>query len=317
MLEIVFTDSACGSLRLAQSFGKGEYHGGCIGVIVTHSDGSEPTQEEIDEATREAEAQQRKAWEQAVPMGGQAGDVFGFSLGLSFGDIRDPSHPENRIEAFKTLFSFWDQEIEADMRGLLTQIPADLEQIRRRIGEGEAARIWYSDIPDELCGFYWLMDQLRALPEGHGTVYRLKQPELEENSDSIRRFNGWGEVEPGDFHKYTRLAVPVSDHMRRYYGNIWRELQQENAQIRACINGKLRSAPEDLYDRYILQEIDTQPEEFSEARVIGNVLGKYQPGISDGYIHFRIDKMVQEGKLIAVTAPEEGCPGYWRTLRKG
>lgn len=316
MIEIVFTDSACGSLKLAQTFGKGEFHGGCIGVFVSHGDGSEPTQEEIDEATREAEEQQRQAWEQAVPMGGHACDVFGFSLGLSFGDIRDPLCSDDRMEAFKTLFSIWDPDLESEMRGQITQISADLETVRLRIAEGEDVRIWYSNIPDELCGFYWMMDELRCLPEGHGIIYAVKQPKYGESDSQIRAFNGWGGIEPGEFHKYTSLAVPVSDHMRRHYGNAWRDLRQENTRIRACINGQLCSAPENLYDLYIQKEIDAQPEEFRESTVVGNVLGKYHPGISDGYIHYRIDKQVRSGKLIAVTVPKEGSPGYWRILKK-
>lgn len=316
MIEIVFTDSACGSLKQAQNFGKGEYHAGCIGVFVSHDDGTEATQAEIDEALREAEARQRSAWEKAVPLGGQPGDVFGLSLGLSFGDIRDPLSVDARLEAFQTLFSFWDPEIEADMRDLIRQTAEDLAQIRRRIAAGEDARIWYSDVPDELCGFYWLMDRLRDLPDGHGTLYAVKQPQFWESGDEIRSFSGWGCIELGEFYRYTGLAAPVSDQMRRHYANIWREIQEENSLIRAEINGRLRSAPEDLYDRYIQQEIDAQPEEFREAMVIGNVLGKYLPGISDGYLHYRIETMVQAGKLIAMTTPEKGSPGYWRTLKK-
>ena len=48
MLEIVFSESACGALKLAQRYGAGEYHGGAIGVIARNEDGSEPSREELD-----------------------------------------------------------------------------------------------------------------------------------------------------------------------------------------------------------------------------------------------------------------------------
>lgn len=316
MLEIVFTDSACGALKMAQSFGKGEYHGGCIGVYISHGDGSEPTQQEIDQEVHKAEAEERRKWEHAVPLGGRACDVFGFSLGLSFGSIRDPLCAEDRLESHKVLFSFWNDALEQEMNQEITGLAAALEEVRNRVANGEAVRIWYSDIPDELCGFYWLMDQLRSLPDGHGTIYALKQPAFLESENEIRCFRGWGEIEPGEFYKFTDLAVPVSDFMCRYYSNMWRQLQEENTRIRACVNGNLVSAPDDLYDFYIQKEIDAQPDEFREAIVVGNVLGKYNPGISDGYIHYRIAKMVDAGKLIAVTAPKKDDPGYWRTLKK-
>ena len=55
MLEIVFSESACGALKLAQRYGEGRYRGGAIGVIARNEDGSEPSQEELDKLRREAE----------------------------------------------------------------------------------------------------------------------------------------------------------------------------------------------------------------------------------------------------------------------
>lgn len=316
MIEITFTESAGGGLKMAQSFGKGKYRKGCVGVILHHEDGSEPTPEEIEAAQREAELHHQQEWEQAIPLGGKAGDVYCFSQGLALGDIRDPLCIPDRLSALKVLFSFWNEQIEQDMRKQLEKISPQLDEIRSRISKGEDARIWYSNIPDELCGFYWLMDELRSLPEGHGTIYGLKQPQFEEKANSVVSYKGWGEVEPGHFGAFVHLAVPVSDQMRRVYGNMWKELQRENTLLRACIDGRLRSAPENLYDHYIRMELENEPEEFKEARLVGNVLGKYELAVGDGYIHYRIEKLVEAGELIPVTKAKDGEPGYWRTLRK-
>lgn len=94
MLEVVFDCSAEGSLKVAQSYGKGSYHPGCISVIV-HADGRQATQEELDASIREAEEKERIAWESAVPMGGNTSDVFCFPLGLSVGDISNVKAPES------------------------------------------------------------------------------------------------------------------------------------------------------------------------------------------------------------------------------
>lgn len=42
MIEVVFSDSACGSLKIAQSCGKGPCPNGVVGVIISHPDGSRP-----------------------------------------------------------------------------------------------------------------------------------------------------------------------------------------------------------------------------------------------------------------------------------
>ena len=63
----------------------------------------------------------------------------------------------------------------------------------------------------------------------------------------------------------------------------------------------MQSVSEDIYDSFILREIAEQPEQFKMAIVIGNVLGKYQLGISDVWISNRIDKMLEDAARAANT----------------
>ena len=48
MIEIDFSESAGGSLKVAQHFGEGKYRGVST-VILGHSDGREATQEELEQ----------------------------------------------------------------------------------------------------------------------------------------------------------------------------------------------------------------------------------------------------------------------------
>lgn len=54
MIEIVFNESAAGSLKIAQSYGKGKYRGGATSVFIIKKDGSEPTEEEKEAPAGEA-----------------------------------------------------------------------------------------------------------------------------------------------------------------------------------------------------------------------------------------------------------------------
>ena len=47
------------------------------------------------------------------------------------------------------------------------------------------------------------------------------------------------------------------------------------------------SVPETFYDGLIEKEIAAQGAAIDEAAVIGNVLGKYRPGVGDGYLALR------------------------------
>ena len=62
--------------------------------------------------------------------------------------------------------------------------------------------------------------------------------------------------------------------------------------------------------------IAEQPEQFKMAIVIGNVLGKYQLGISDVWISNRIDKMLEDGVLEIIQDAPKGETNYRRILRK-
>ena len=66
------------------------------------------------------------------------------------------------------------------------------------------------------------------------------------------------------------------------------------------------------YDSFILREIAEQPEQFKMAIVIGNVLGKYQLGISDVWISNRIDKMLEDGVLEIIQDAPKGETNYRR-----
>ena len=57
MVEIVFSESACGSLKIAQTYGRGKYRGSAISVFIRHENGSVPSSNEMKEAPLQAEVQ--------------------------------------------------------------------------------------------------------------------------------------------------------------------------------------------------------------------------------------------------------------------
>lgn len=62
MIEVVFSDSACGSLKVAQHYSEGEYQSG-ISVFFGYVDGRQPTEKEIEDARQQAEKEERLAWD--------------------------------------------------------------------------------------------------------------------------------------------------------------------------------------------------------------------------------------------------------------
>ncbi len=284
MMEIVFGESACGGIRIAQGYGKGKYVGGATSVIVRHDDGTPATDAEIAEAKRRHEERERCEWESAVPLGTERGDVFGFDMALSMGDIRNVDAP-------------------------------GLDDVIKRYEAGEAVRVWTSDQPDERCGTVWFLAQLRRAKSG-GEVYVVELPKIVCDGNTAREYMSWGEVEPGMFGRFALGQVKAERGMLAACAMQWAQLCEENAPLRAVVNGRVQSVPEDFYDAFIRREIAGQPDEFHMARAVGGVIGKYRLGIGDVWIAKRIEKMIDGGELEVVSSDKDDDVGYRKVLRK-
>ena len=167
-----------------------------------------------------------------------------------------------------------------------------------------------------LVDMYWLMKQLQPL-NCQTTIYLVKLPTWEYGKENTMTSKiAWGEVSPGEWGNYITLQEKANPVFLSACAMKWNQLQNENAPLRAMLNGKLQSVSEDIYDSFILREIAEQPEQFKMAIVIGNVLGKYQLGISDVWISNRIDKMLEDGVLEIIQDAPKGETNYRRILRK-
>lgn len=282
MIEVVFSESAAGSLKMAQSYGKGEFKAPAIAIMVRQSDGRKATKAEIEALKCKEEERAHLDWENAVPMGGNSSDIFSFSLAHSVGDITGNGICENRLAALNYLFGNYPQcEGASAAKEIFDRAVVHLKILQKRLSAGEAVRLWYSEQPDEMCGLYWFMSQA-AQWNTPAKLYVVKLPDWEAHGHVIITHTGWGEVTPGEWHKYVNLQKEVSAQFVSAAASRWKELQRDNSPLRAVINGELQSVPEDFYDCFINRELATQDNQFHEARLIGNILGNYQLGISDG-----------------------------------
>lgn len=305
MTEILFTESAAGSMQVAKS--TKNTVSSSTAVIFMSDNGRELTPEKIAEAEAQVERERRKRAENAVPMEGSPRDVAWFPLNLSIGDISDP-FSDVRAVFLQALLPCTDPSIADVGKTMLSSARRSLEKVLNTDGP---IRIWTSQNPDELCGFCHI---LTLLPP-NADIRVIKLPEYEVSGNTVTTHNSWGEVLPEQFGAYLALEKPLTDIERRHYTALWRELQRENGPLRAVVNGRLTTVGEDFYDHFILRELRKQPEQFHEARLIGEILGRHQLGISDSLVALRIEHFISRGILTPTTEPEDGVL-YRRWLRK-
>lgn len=194
MIEIVFGESAYGTLKCAQAYGKGPYRGGAMGVLLHKTDGGQPTQAEIEAARRQAEEEARRAWENAEPLGGRACDVFCVDLNLSEGDISGDVFGTARMEhMLQKLEQLGDVHAAEVLPERMKRAQAALDAARTALASGGEIRVWYSEHnPDEVCGFCCLMARLRDVASG--SIRAVCLPKQVEEAGRIIWYSGWGEV---------------------------------------------------------------------------------------------------------------------------
>lgn len=294
MLELCFSQSARGGLRCAQHCGGGGRK--VFGVIVGRDDGRPATRKEIRQAQKQAQRKREALDREAIPLGGNPSDVLALSLGLDMGDIREPLG-EARRELLRRWYDGNDEAANQDWQETLES--ADR---LRACGPGDTIRIWADRTPHSACG---LLHAASLLKDTKAAVHVVFLPLWRETGDgkTLVSYLGWGEVEPELFGHFLSREEPLPPLILRAMASRWRELQQENASLRAVVNGQVRSVREDFYDEMIRRHI---PEGQTKiANIIGDVLGREKPGIGDVWLAERIRWMLSAGELRMVREDPE------------
>ena len=244
-------------------------------------------------------------------------DVYCFALSWDMGDITEDGVGQKRLDVLNVLYSVYDDDTQKGAKIQFDTAKENFAEVMQRIECGEDVRIWYSDNPAERCGLLWFMAELRNINDKINKVFTVKLPKytFNEQTNTITELHSWSEVEPTQWHKYLKFA---QEKTKEYWGYAqqWWNLKLENSDLRAVLNGKVRSVSEDVYDKYIWNEIDLADDEFIQAAVIGNVLGKYHLGISDAFVALRMEKIIEGEILQVVPKTSRGPAMYHRKLRK-
>ena len=293
MLEVVFNDSSKGAMKVAKNYNKENMLSGAMGYI-----GKKPSKKELE-----------KQFE-GKAIGGNSKDVVCIGFNLDIGDIASGIDSEERKNEFIRVFgpeNFGDNEIER----FFNSQREDFKKLLITAKNGEPIRVWKSNTPFSACAFAFLCDALRNI---ECKISMIPLPEYWEISDNtIQSCTDWAELLPGQFYRFLPLEREMTNIEKRLQSSLWNDLKAENAPLRALVNGKLISVPEDFYDHIIIKNIPDR--EFVMAQLIGTILGKYQLGVGDGWYALRIKMMIADNQL-EIVADKDASHPYGKILRK-
>lgn len=293
MKEIVFSDSAKGSMKVAQRWDADRM----LKDGPTAFFGKRPSEEQL-----------RRLWE-GEPLGGNAQDVLGLSFYLDVGDVSGDVTGSRRAEEIRKLWGEWMPESEFCQ--YIESIAKDLDTAKQAAKNGEKIRLWTSDAPASACGLRHLLWEIRGCD---CPVSIVELPKYWENGDvTVTQFMDWSEVQPGQFARFLPQERLLGESERRVLAGEWGAAKQENAPLRALVNGRLLGVAEDFYDHLLYRCMPDEP--FRMARLIGETLGRYNVGVSDGWYCLRLRAMIDRGEL-KVVDPGDGEHPYCMTLCK-
>lgn len=233
------------------------------------------------------------------PAGGIEGtpeEVICLGFLLDIGGIRENVDSAYRKTLIHDLYTqeAWGKnpEVDAEFWNLADVYVRELQRLKNYLEEGETIRIWYSDAPYSVCGFYHVCS---ILSEANNQIRVVKLPEHIVRGSEIISYQHWGEVAAEEFAGFLRYERELSREEVRMYRTLWMELQEDNMPLRAVINGKVMGVGEEFYDFLIWKELSPKP--IKEARLIGNILGKYPISIGDWWYAKRIQQCIEQGNI--------------------
>lgn len=243
---------------------------------------------------------------------GTAAEVVCLNFMMDIGEIAEPVDSLYRRNLIYSMYAQdqWAQneETKRELEDACDHYVEELQRLKQFLVDGESVRIWHSDAPYSRCGFYSLCQLL----EGYGNeVSAVKLPEYVVRNKTIISYNSWNEVSAEEFAGFLPCEKPLSKEEIRMFAMLWGGLVEENSSLRAVINGKVLSVPEDFYDFLIWRWLGDVPT--TEGRVIGNILGHTQLGVGDWWYARRIEYHIGQGEIEVV---EDSENKYARMIRR-
>ena len=315
MIEVTFSESAVCSLKMAQHYGEGKGPGGDVGVAFL---GGTPEPAEVERIRQEAIEAERRRWQNAVPLGGDPGDVLGLLGPWDYGPVAEaPDGAEYRRAIERLLAGVWpDKQPDGRIARRCEQTRANIERLRQAALAGRPLRIWVGKSANDAAGLRWLMAQLvQAGAHSEVSVVPLP-PYLTGPHGQVRHCRDGGDIEPGDWGRYQSRARVLPPDYQRALADEWKTLAKENAPLRVCINGQLVSAGEDFYDPFLHRTLIRMPASFRGGELISRLLDEYPCLIGDAFLWQRIREMIRSGELEMLGSAPADTPAYACLLRK-
>ena len=170
--------------------------------------------------------------------------------------------------------------------------------------ENEQAWIWMGQNQHDVCGYYWLISQLKSYQGRIVILYLNNLPFINEKGQ-IFYPTTIHQILPKEFLKAKKLNRKVTLSEFEVDPDEWTRLCNENAIVRILEGGKKIVGKEDsFYDEDILKGLSKEWQKGNKA--IGNILNKMKVKTGDVFLLWRIKELVAQDKVEMNGDPSKG-----------
>lgn len=169
----------------------------------------------------------------------------------------------------------------------------------RQLQDNEAIEVWLwmAQNQHDVCGYYWLISQLRSFQGRIQVLYLNNLPFINEKG-GIFYPTTLHEIQPKEFLKARKLARPVTLSEFEIDPDEWSKLCSENAGVRILEGGKkLLSKGYDFYDAELMKIVSNTPQKLS--KILNSYFSKARIVTGDVFLVWRIKHLIADEKIVA------------------
>jgi hypothetical protein len=224
-----------------------------------------------------------------------AGEILEIKDDYAVGPLANLNTPEGwqeRRDWWKSLLEFSPYMEQLDM----VDDKLTLHQLKQKLDEStDEVWLWMGQNQHDVCGYYWLMSQLKDYQGRIYVLYLNNLPFLNEKG-SLYYPTAIHEILPKEILKAKKLARPITLSEFEVDPDEWKKLASENAMVRILEGGKkIVSKEENFFDKELSGYITGEWQKVH--KVFSTLFSKMKVRTGDVYLAWRLRKLAEEGKM--------------------
>lgn len=228
-------------------------------------------------------------------------------------DIYETEGYQARRDWWKALLEFSPYKDQLDIVDDKLAVHNLMKALEAPFDEAQGDRspqvwIWMGQNKHDVCGYYWLMSQLKDYQGKIQVLYLNNLPFINEKGQ-IFYPQHLSEIQPKEFLKAKKLAREITLSEFEVDPDEWKKLCTENAMVRILEGGKkIVSKEESFYDKDILSAITNDVQKLN--KVLHNILSKLKIQTGDVFLVWRMTELMKQMKIEIVGDWNKG----WKEL---